>query len=76
MKEYIGRDMLDSEGRVVGREYSGELIRCKDCRYSTISATLEHENGDVTNYYHCKYWHRPTDILGFCDQGSRRIDDA
>ena len=33
MKEYIGRDLFDEDGNVVGREYSGELIRCKDCKY-------------------------------------------
>ena len=34
MKEYIGRDLFDEDGNVVGREYSGELIRCKDCKYN------------------------------------------
>ena len=33
MKEYIGRDLFDEDGNVVGREYSGELIRCKDCKH-------------------------------------------
>ncbi len=33
MKEYIGRDLHDECGNVVGREYSGELIRCKDCAH-------------------------------------------
>ena len=33
MREYIGRDLFDEDGNVVGREYSGELIRCKDCKY-------------------------------------------
>lgn len=33
MREYIGRDLFNEDGNVVGREYSGELIRCKDCRF-------------------------------------------
>ena len=33
MKEYIFRDVLDRQGNVVGREYQGELIRCKDCKH-------------------------------------------
>ena len=36
IKEYIGRDLLDEEGRIVGREYSGRLIRCKDCKFYGI----------------------------------------
>ena len=32
-KEYIGRDLFDEDGNVVGREYSGELIRCKNCKH-------------------------------------------
>ena len=30
-KEYIACDLLDRDGRTVGREYKQELIRCRDC---------------------------------------------
>lgn len=47
MKEYIGRDLFDEDGNVVGREYSGELIRCKDCKY----AVDEYNDGEC----YCDY---------------------
>lgn len=64
MKEYIGRDLFDEDGNVVGREYSGELIRCKDCEYdhncnSTIVRALK--NGSVI---YCP--------VQYCSAGKRR----
>ena len=38
--EYIYRELLDADGNIVGREYGGRLIRCKDCNWYDIS-----ENG-------------------------------
>lgn len=31
--EYIYRELLDVDGNIVGREYGGKLIRCKDCKF-------------------------------------------
>ena len=72
MKEYICRDVLDRQGNVVGREYQGELIRCKECQHLKVSGELEHTNGDTTFYYICDYWHRATDEWRYCDQGTRK----
>ena len=33
MNEYIYRELLDTDGNIVGREYGGRLIRCKDCKH-------------------------------------------
>lgn len=43
MKEYIYRELLDVDGNVVGREYGGVLIRCKDCKNnpSTLIGWIE-----------------------------------
>lgn len=49
MKEYIGRDLFGEDGNVVGREYSGELIRCKDCKYFERRSIYHHGLCDV----HC-----------------------
>ena len=38
--EYIYRELLDTDGNIVGREYGGRLIRCKDCAHYDIA-----ENG-------------------------------
>ena len=50
MKEYICRDLLDRQGNVVGREYQGELIRCKDCKYYEVAEL----NYDGTPDKRCK----------------------
>ena len=34
MNEYIYRELLDTDGNIVGREYGGKLIRCKFCKYN------------------------------------------
>ncbi|MBQ8066758.1 MAG: hypothetical protein IJ201_00245 [Solobacterium sp.] len=50
MKEYICRDLLDRQGNIVGREYKGELIRCKDCKYYEVAEL----NYDGTPDKRCK----------------------
>ena len=42
-REYIYRELLDTDGNVVGREYGGKLIRCKDCKNnpSTLIGWIE-----------------------------------
>lgn len=50
MKEYIYRELLDVDGNVVGREYGGELIRCKDCKYYEVAEL----NYDGTPDKRCK----------------------
>lgn len=50
MKEYICRDLLDRQGNVVGREYQGELIRCKGCKYYEVAEL----NYDGTPDKRCK----------------------
>ena len=70
MKEYIGRDLFDEAGNVVGREYSGELIRCKDCKYSVD----EYGDGDC----YCDY-NRNLNYIGknwnhYCGYAERRIE--
>lgn len=48
-----------------------EMIKCRDCVYAVISAEMEHTDGDVTNYYMCEYWHRPTDEWGCCHKAEK-----
>ena len=48
-----------------------KLIRCKDCRHRIVTASIEHNDGEVTKYYMCNYWHRPTDPAGFCHMAKR-----
>ena len=43
-----------------------EHILCRECKHMIRTASIEHEEGDVTNYYMCDYWHRPTDEDGYC----------
>ena len=50
MKEYICRDLLDRQGNIVGREYKGELIRCKDCEHYEVAEL----NYDGTPDKRCK----------------------
>ena len=33
MAEIIHRELFDENGEVVGYEYGGRLVRCKDCKH-------------------------------------------
>lgn len=71
MKEYIGRDLFDEDGNVVGREYSGELIRCKDCKY--------YGRADKRRFYRggdCINGHISTIVpeKDFCSRAERRTE--
>ena len=49
----------------------GELVLCKGCRHRIVTASIEHNDGEVTKYYMCNNWHRPTDPAGFCHMAKR-----
>lgn len=54
----------------------GELIRCRHCKHRIVTASIEHNDGEVTKYYMCNYWHRPTDPEGFCHVAKRARYDS
>ena len=56
----------DSYKELRSDEIKSSFCRCHECSHSFVSAVHEHADGDVTNYYMCDYWHRPTDADGFC----------
>ncbi len=44
-----------------------QVIRCKDCDHSSISATAERRTGEIEPAgYICKMWRAPTRGEGFC----------
>ena len=49
-----------------------EHILCRECKHMIRTASIEHEEGNVTNYYMCDYWHRPTDEDGYCHVAKRK----
>ena len=69
-KEYIAEFSQGKHGE--STKPKEELIRCRDCQHLQIVATLEHSEEDVTNYYGCSYWHRPTDEDGYCHKAKRK----
>ena len=75
MKEFIVEyetEQLGNNTFFYGGKIKRELIQCNDCRYRIVTASIEHEEGDVTNYYMCDYWHRPTDEDGYCHVAKRK----
>lgn len=52
------------------------VSRCKNCRHMICTASIEHNEGEVTKYYMCNYWHRPTDEDGYCHVAERKDCDA
>lgn len=80
MKEYIvpvNNTDRDEEEIFIGFiRKRKELIRCKDCRHIVCTASIEHNDGEVTKYYMCNYWHRPTDPEGFCHIAKRARYDS
>lgn len=67
--EYIESYIKSDDGYQFLR--AARLIRCKDCRHRIVTASIEHNDGEVTKYYMCNYWHRPTDPAGFCHMAKR-----
>jgi hypothetical protein len=63
MKEYIVR--YENEYLQLLPDKMQELVRCKDCKHSTVS-----ENGLIK----CGHTFRTEDF--FCADGERRTDDA
>lgn len=47
MKELIVSPVYNAKGNIVGQEYHGELIRCRDCKwYYKGGATCMYLDGD------------------------------
>ena len=64
-KEYIYRELLDTDGNIVGREYGGRLIRCKDCIYFAPEKSGEHWNI-------CRFYDAPKKADGYCDDAESK----
>ena len=58
--EYIYSELLNTDGDIVGREYGGRLIRCKDCVYFTPEKSGEHWNI-------CRFYDAPKTVDGYCN---------
>jgi hypothetical protein len=65
MSEYIYRELLDTDGNIVGREYGGKLIRCKDCKYR------DEETANCTRFR--KDWYVQSN--SFCSWAERRGEE-
>ncbi len=60
MSEIIQRELFEN-GKVVGYEYVGRLVRCKDCKY------LEEDE--------CP-WTGVIDWNGYCSRGEKRNESG
>lgn len=76
MKEYIGRDLHDENGNITGREYSGELIRCGDCKYYDEYPHAVSTVGDVEISRVCKLHECGTTKNKYCAWAMRKDPDA
>lgn len=71
-KELIVSPIYNAKGNIVGQEYHGELIRCKDCKHykKEIRCVGGHYNG-------CGWWldegcESPVDEDGYCSYAERK----
>lgn len=62
-KYYIARDIVDNDGRIVGREYSQDLIHCSECT---------HYNSQPISMGYCfGQWGMYVDADGWCYKAER-----
>lgn len=65
MKELIVSPVYNSKGNIVGQEYHGELIRCKDCLYLS---RLE----DSGYYSCCRTEDDEIELTDYCSKAKRK----
>lgn len=68
MAEIIHRELFEN-GEVVGYEYGGRLVRCKDCIHSGQCTKEIVMKMRVGSYLYC-----PMGNEGFCSHGERKED--
>lgn len=69
MKELIISPIYNDKGIVIGQEYHGELIRCKDCKYCETATIF-----GKTTLYTCIKRNPAIDVLAddYCSKGRRK----
>lgn len=67
MKEYIAKDTYDAKGRIIGRTYGSELVRCENCASFTKYLT-EYFSGreEIVMHNYCHMWNTQTVPEGYC----------
>lgn len=62
MKELIVSPVYNSKGNIVGQEYHGELIRCRDCKWYYRGGAM------------CMYWDGENGMCGddYCSRAERK----
>lgn len=50
-------------------------IQCRECKHMCISGNAPQDEEDVTNFYLCDYWHRPTDLDGYCHKAADKKNE-
>ena len=75
MAEIIHRELFEN-GEVVGYEYGGRLVRCKDCKYFYYDKVYDIRGFPIMGNYVCDKWANgcQTDENGYCFLGERRKD--
>lgn len=75
MAEIIHRELFEN-GEVVGYEYVGRLIRCKDCKYFYYDKVYDIQGFPIMGNSVCDKWANgcQTDENGYCFLGERRKD--
>jgi len=71
-KHFIERFGIDGT-TLYGYHLTGEIVRCRDCRYFTPKCTHKFDNGK-TNADYCKFirgWMLQITPDGFCSWGER-----
>lgn len=68
MKELIIVQTFDKDGFFAGYEVKGEVVRCKDCKYTNAHGTDAHGNVDV----HCVLFNLWMKEDFYCADGRRK----
>lgn len=76
-QEWIVKPMFDNDGFHTGYEKTGEVVRCRECRWYKKREIIGRDDG------YCKYTRMTQDGLqyinanpdDFCSYGERRTDE-